>query len=176
MYSRNQHNILNQVYLKLFLKSNRPQLIKNVTVKENKHHGSRGSCSRFKETKDINKCKDILCLKNKSQHRLGSSLSSNHIPCKVKRSFTASHLLYFCKACLIQTDYTCSRFLFQGLLSAKSCPTLCNPKGYTLPSSSVHGIYQARILKWVAIPFSRGFSQARDQTWVSSIAGRFFSV
>ena len=40
----------------MFLKSNRPQLIKNVTVKENKHHGSRGSCSRFKETKDINKC------------------------------------------------------------------------------------------------------------------------
>ena len=40
----------------MFLKSNRPQLIKNVTVKKNKHHGSRDSCSRLKETKDINKC------------------------------------------------------------------------------------------------------------------------
>ena len=43
-------------------------------------------------------------------------------------------------------------------------------------SSSVHGILQARILEWVAIPFSRGSSWLRDQTWVSCIAGRFLSV
>ena len=41
---------------------------------------------------------------------------------------------------------------------------------------SVHGILQARILEWVAIPFSRRSSQSRDQTWVSCIAGRFFTV
>ena len=41
---------------------------------------------------------------------------------------------------------------------------------------SVHGISQARILEWVAIPFSRGSSQPRDQTWVTCIAGRFFTV
>ena len=40
--------------------------------------------------------------------------------------------------------------------------------------TSVHGILQARILEWVAIPFSRGSFQARDQTKVSCIAGRFF--
>ena len=45
----------------------------------------------------------------------------------------------------------------------------------SLPGSSVHGILQARILKWVAIPFSRGSSQARNQTRVSYIAGRFFT-
>ena len=39
----------------------------------------------------------------------------------------------------------------------------------------VHGIVQAKILEWVAFPFSRGFSQPRDQTQVSHIAGRFFS-
>ena len=52
---------------------------------------------------------------------------------------------------------------------AQSCPTLCNPMDYT-----VHGILHAKILEWVAFPFSRGFSQPRDQTQVSHIAGGFF--
>ena len=42
-------------------------------------------------------------------------------------------------------------------------------------SSSVHGIHQARPLDWVALSFSRGSSQPRDQTWVSCIADRFFT-
>ena len=46
------------------------------------------------------------------------------------------------------------------------CPTLCNPMDYI-----VHGILQAGILKWVAVPFSRVSSQPRDQTQVSHIAG-----
>ena len=50
--------------------------------------------------------------------------------------------------------------------SSQSCLTLCDPKDCSLPGSSVHGILQARILEWVAIPFSRGSSQPRDQTWV----------
>ena len=52
----------------------------------------------------------------------------------------------------------------------QSCSTLCNPMDY-----SVHGILQARILDWVAFPFSRGSSQPRDQTQVSHIAGGFFT-
>ena len=44
-----------------------------------------------------------------------------------------------------------------------------------ISGSSVHGILQERILEWVAIPFSRGSSQPRDQTQVSCIAGRFFT-
>ena len=44
------------------------------------------------------------------------------------------------------------------------------------PSSSIHGISQARILEWVAIPFSRGSSWPRDQTQVSCIAGGFFTI
>ena len=47
----------------------------------------------------------------------------------------------------------------------------CSP-----PSSYVHGILQARIVEWVAIPFSRGSFQPRDRTWVSLTAGRFFMV
>ena len=41
---------------------------------------------------------------------------------------------------------------------AQSCPTLCDPMGWSLPGSSVHGIFQAGILEWVAISFSRGSS------------------
>ena len=50
------------------------------------------------------------------------------------------------------------------------CPTLCDPMDYT-----VHGILQARILEWGAVPFSKGSSQPRDRTQVSHIAGGFFS-
>ena len=58
----------------------------------------------------------------------------------------------------------------------QSCLTLCDPMDYSLPGSSVHGILQARILEWVAVPFSRGSPQPRDQTQVSHIAGRFFTI
>ena len=51
----------------------------------------------------------------------------------------------------------------------QSYPTLCNTMDYSLPGSSVHGILQARILEWVAIPFSRESSQPRDRTCVSCL-------
>ena len=50
------------------------------------------------------------------------------------------------------------------------------PQGLYPPGSSVHGIFQARILESIAMPFSRGSSQPRDQTWVSHITGRFFTI
>ena len=53
---------------------------------------------------------------------------------------------------------------------AQSCPTLCDPVDYT-----VCRILQARILEWVAFPFSRGSSHPKDWTQVSPIAGRFFT-
>ena len=60
-------------------------------------------------------------------------------------------------------------------LVAQSCLTLCDPMNYSPSGTSVHGILQARILEWVAIPFSKGFSQSRDWTQVSCTAGRFFT-
>ena len=60
------------------------------------------------------------------------------------------------------------------VLLTQSCPTLCDPTDRSPPGSSVRGILLARILEWVAIPFSRGFSQPRDRTQVSCIADRFF--
>ena len=56
------------------------------------------------------------------------------------------------------------------------CLTLCDPMDYSPLGSSVHGILQARTLEWVAIPFSRESSQPRGWTWVSCIAGRFFTI
>ena len=50
---------------------------------------------------------------------------------------------------------------------AQSCLTLCDPMDCSLQCSSVHGVFQARVLEWVAISFSRGSSQPSDQTWVS---------
>ena len=60
--------------------------------------------------------------------------------------------------------------------SLQSCLILCNPVDCSPPGFSVHGIFQARILKWVAISYYRGSSQPRDQTSVSCIAGGFFTT
>ena len=51
------------------------------------------------------------------------------------------------------------------LLVTQSCLTLCSPIDCSLPDSSVHGILQARILEWVDIPFSKGSTWPRNQTW-----------
>ena len=56
--------------------------------------------------------------------------------------------------------------------SRQSCLTLCDPVDCSPPSFSTHGIFQARVLEWVAIPFSRGSSPPRDQTQIFWTAGR----
>ena len=73
----------------------------------------------------------------------------------------------------VSTDYMRETILYQEKVKVKvtqSYPTLCEPMDYT-----VHGILQARMLEWVAVPFSRGSSQTRDWTQVSHIAGGFFT-
>ena len=60
------------------------------------------------------------------------------------------------------------------LYTQKSCPILCNSMDYSPPGSSVHGISQARILEWVAIPYSKGSSQLRDGTQVSCNGRQIF--
>ena len=61
-------------------------------------------------------------------------------------------------------------------LVALSCLTLHDFMDYSPTGSSIHGILQARILEWVAIPFSRGSSQSRDRSQVSCIAGQIFTI
>ena len=65
---------------------------------------------------------------------------------------------------------TSATYVKVKLKTPQLCPTLCSPMDCT-----VHGILQARILEWVAFPFSKGSSQPRDWTQVSHIAGRLFT-
>ena len=58
----------------------------------------------------------------------------------------------------------------------QSCLTLCDPMDCSLPGSSAHGNFQARILEWVVISFSRLSSQPKDWIWVSHIVGRRFTL
>ena len=67
------------------------------------------------------------------------------------------------------SDYIVMDILCCFCLVAQSYSILCDPRDCSPPDSSVHGISQARILEWVAISFSRGSSQTRDRTHVSSI-------
>ena len=73
---------------------------------------------------------------------------------------------------ITDTENKCMVTKGEGCCSiAKSCPTACDPMDCRLPSSSVHRIFQARILEWVAISSSRGSSRARDRT-LTSCTGR----
>ena len=67
-------------------------------------------------------------------------------------------------------------FLWSESEVTQSCLTLCDPMNCRLPGFSIHGIFQARVLKWVAISFSRVCSWPRDQIRVSHIAGRHLTV
>ena len=62
------------------------------------------------------------------------------------------------------------------MVKVKSYPTLCDPMDCSLPGSSIHGIFQARILEWVAISFFRRFFRPRAWTQVSGTVGRCFTV
>ena len=84
----------------------------------------------------------------------------------IQNSFTAFHKLLLPS---LRSEMKWSEF-------AQSCPTLCDPVDCSLPGSSVHAIFQARVLEWGAISFSRASSWPRDQTQVSRIAGRGFTL
>ena len=60
----------------------------------------------------------------------------------------------------------------RSVLVPQPCPTLCTLMDWSPQGPSIHGILQARILEWVAIPFSRGSSRTRDRTRVSPNCGR----
>ena len=91
---------------------------------------------------------------------LGFCRQGNHyslvFQCQNPHFWAASLMIQWLRICLP----------VQGCLLTQSYPTLCNPMDCRLPGSSVHGILQARILEWIAIPFSR--ANTRD---MSSIPG-----
>jgi len=69
----------------------------------------------------------------------------------------------------ISVGYSLCPIWKSKVLVTQSRPPLCDPMDSSSPGFSVHGILQARILYWVAIPFSRGPFQPKDRTWVSCI-------
>ena len=86
------------------------------------------------------------------------------------RGYMCIYMGYICRG------YICMKRMKVKVLVIQSCQTHCDPMDCSPPGSSVHGVLQARILKWVAIPFFRGSSQSRDLTWVSCIARRFLTA
>ena len=95
------------------------------------------------------------------------------VPTNLKRRCTATNNGHF--------PETGSSVFFPSFYSSfcsvvKSCPTLCDPMDCSPPGSSVHGIFQARVLEWVAISSSRGSSRPRDWTHVSCTVGGSFTA
>ena len=77
-------------------------------------------------------------------------------------------------SCYLQTSLRSAQVKWREV--AQSRPTLYDPVDCSLPGSSIHGIFQARILQWVAISFFRGASRPRDRTRVSCMAGGLFTA
>ena len=129
-------------------------------------------------------CKESDVTEHACTHACIQPLFLTHWPCQTQGERTSGSSLrpmrcfstskhYFRKNYLfyIGIELICNIVLVSGIqqtgsvihmcclcLVVQSCPTLCDPVDYSLPGSSVHGILQARVLEWVAIPFSRGSS------------------
>ena len=92
---------------------------------------------------------------------------SSHVSLRIWHTLSSTRILYkWLCFCVLH----CIALYTVKMKVAQLCLTLCDTMDYTL-----HGILQARILEWVAFPFSRGSSQPRDRTQVSLIVGRFFT-
>ena len=90
----------------------------------------------------------------------------------MNKSFILPQIKLSLKESLLYLIFTLSvsqRLSYSGACYGCSVMSLCNPMDCNLPGSPVHGILQARILEWVAIPFSRGSSWPMDQTCISCI-------
>ena len=77
---------------------------------------------------------------------------------------------------LLAPEFFPLRYMRMRVLVSQLCLTLCDPMECSPPGFSVHGILQASIPQWVAIPFSKGSSWPWDWTWVCLIAGRSFTI
>ena len=99
---------------------------------------------------------------------------SSSCPLSVPR-WTSSFLAAIKFKLSFKSQLTCHDLLLVGVSQSVLSNTV-NPMDSGPPGSSVHGILQARIVEWIALPFSSGSSLPRDRTRVSYIAGRFFTI
>ena len=117
-------------------------------------------------------------------------MNSSFAPLPITKKETLIHYWWECKLAQplwktmweflkkqeVELPYDSAVLITGKVLVPQSSPILCNPMDWSPPGSSIHGISQTRMLEWVAISFSRGYSQSRDQTQVSCISGRFFTI
>ena len=111
-------------------------------------------------------------------HQQGAEVVLHFNHCRPYRPLRSVHLSVrgLAEPCGFSTISGAARLVGTFVLVAQSCLTLCDPMDCSTPGSSVHGILQASMLEWVAMPFPRGSSQPRDRTQVSHTACRFFTV
>ena len=113
--------------------------------------------------------------RDKSHNDLGFKIGENDENIFFKFTSLTLFCFCFCFACFVLFYFTKSStndrllFLWDVYSVAQSCPIFCDPMDCSLPGSSVHGIFQARLLEWVVISFSRESSQLRDQTFISYV-------
>ena len=89
--------------------------------------------------------------------------------CKIILPFYVHIRCFYCFSVLL---IFCLEYILGENEVTQSCLTLCDPVNCSLPSSSIHGIFQARVLEWVAISFTRVSSWPRDRTQVSCTGSR----
>ena len=96
--------------------------------------------------------------------------------CAYKKKWTINYKSKSVSRCIASNLWPREQWAYS--LVTQSCLTLCypHPMDCRLPGSSVHGIFRARVLEWIAISFSRGSSQPRNGNRVSHIVGRCFTV
>ena len=92
--------------------------------------------------------------------------------CYPKLSLDTGSILNFGEIDVSRFQYESEKVKVKSLSRGR----LCDPMDCSLPRSSVHGLFQARVLEWVALSFSRRSSRPRDWTWVSCIVGRCFTI
>ena len=102
-----------------------------------------------------------ITLRKQSKTKSADSCSSFSMSASQRETLSTLLVDFFVKHLPISKRYSLLILLFQLCLCAKSlqsCSTLCNPMNHSLSASSVHGILQAKILEWVAMPSSRASS------------------
>ena len=107
-----------------------------------------------------------------------NGINSNPM-CSLKLVWITCYLCINGPTCLLSPSLKVTQYLpYKSMLVlvTQLCPTLCDPVDCSLPGSSVHGIFQARVLEWGAISFSKRSSWPRDWTQVSCIVRRCFTI
>ena len=114
-----------------------------------------------------NRCKQPMYISRETEKQIVACTSKKYSPLK-GNEVCCLRMNFKNRACVCVC--VCVRARARMCVRAQSCPILCNPKDCSPPGSSVHGIFQERILEWVAIPCSKGSSWPRYQTHVPYVS------